>query len=716
MANENMSRRRPAPASKKKTNPRRKKKRSAWRIVGLIVGWLATLGVIAGLAGAALFFQYAKDAPNLTESDLMTYSSNTFVDSKGQVFAQTSTVKREYAQTKEIPKLLKNAVVSIEDRRFYKHNGVDPIRIAGALVANIEGSSLGLQGGSTLTQQLVKLSKFSTSTSDQTIKRKAQEAWLAMRVEKNFSKDQILTFYMNKVAMGHGLYGMKTASEYFYNKDLDQLTLAQTALIAGIPQSPSRYDPYNYPEYAKYRRDQVLDAMAINKVITQAQADQAKKVSIKDGLANIEAKQEAATAQDVMMDSYTQSVKKEVAKLGYDLDKDHITVYTSLDRNLQQKLYDTVNNGSVAFPDDELQVGATMVDPNTGRVVAQIGQRKRSAIAGTNHADLNRRSSGSSIKPLIDYAPAIEYLNWPTYRTVVDKAYNYPGLNKPVTDWDSKYMGNITMRKALAQSRNIPAVHTLEDVGGDKAAEFLKNLGIENIKQNPKTGEDEVQTPGGQDAIGIDVSTIQEAAAFAAFANGGTYYQPTYVTKIVTADGITRNYGVTGKRAMKTSTAFMMTDMMKDVIQTNATAPEAIIPGLHQAGKSGLVGYSADSGMPDRAISDAWFTGYTKKYSLSVWTGYDIPGQNYIDWDDQGLPEEVYKEVMQYAMANQPNDDWTAPDTVTSVVKGGKTEYLVKDASWSNGGLPERTFSQGVAVSDPDGESPLKKATTKKNN
>ncbi|HEY4400035.1 MAG TPA: transglycosylase domain-containing protein [Lactobacillaceae bacterium] len=711
-----MSRRRPAPASKKKTNPRRKKKRSAWRIVGLIVGWLATLGVIAVLAGAAIFFQYAKDAPNLTESELASANSSRILDSKGNVIWNASTEERDYAQSDEIPKVLKNAVVSIEDRRFYKHNGVDPVRIAGALVANIKGSSLGLQGGSTLTQQLVKLSKFSTATSDQTIKRKAEEAWLAMRVEKNFTKDQILTFYVNKVYMGHGVYGMKTASEYYYDKPLTELSLAQTALIAGIPQSPTSYDPYTYPKYAKYRRDLVLDAMVINKIITQKQADAAKKVSIKSGLVDLQAKQAANQTQSIKVDSYVQSVKDEVKALGYNLEKDHLTIYTSMDSNIQQKLYDTVNDGSVYFASDKLQVGATMTDPNTGRVIAQIGGRKTSIIGAWNHATQSGRSSGSSVKPLVDYAPAIEYLNWPTYRTVVDKAYKYPGLNKSVTDWDSKYMGNITMRKALAQSRNIPAVHTLEDVGGSNAEQFLNKLGIKNLQYNAKTDKYDEVNPGGQDAIGMNLSTRQEAAAFAAFANGGIYYKPTYVTKIVTSDGVTHNYGVTGTRAMKSSTAFMMTDMLKDVIQSNATAPEAIIPGLHQAGKSGLSSYGDNEGMPDRAIKDAWFTGYTKKYSLSVWTGYDEPKKGYISWDDQGLPEEVYKEVMQYAMANQPNDDWTAPDTVTSVVKGGKTEYMVKDASWSNGGLPETTFSQGVAVSDPDGPSTSSSSKKKSGN
>jgi len=348
-----------------------------------------------------------------------------------------------------------------------------------------------------------------------------------------------------------------------------------------------------------------------------------------------------------------------------------------MDSTMQQYMYDTANGNSVAFPSEDAQIGATMTDPSNGKVVAQIGSRNNQILQATNHATLTGRSAGSSIKPLLDYGPAIEYLNWPTYRTVEDKKYKYPGTNIDVYNWDRKDMGNITMRSALTQSRNIPAARTLEEVGGASAGKFVNSLGVPTN-----------HIPGGQDAINLDASTEQEAGAYGAIANGGTYYKPSYITKIVTADGTTHNYNTTGKRAMKTSTAFMLTDMMKGVIKPNATASDAIIPGLHQAGKSGLVAYGDNENMPDQAIKDAWFTGFTKAYALSVWTGYDWPAKNYIPWTYQDLPAQYYQRVMSYAMQNKPNTDWTAPDTVTPKVRGNIVEYEVKGEKWSNGGLP----------------------------
>ncbi|WP_273706546.1 transglycosylase domain-containing protein [Leuconostoc mesenteroides] len=656
--------------------PRKTKKKRRWILA--IFLWLFTLGLIAGLAGTALFFTYANDAPNITESDLASENSTQLLDSKGNVFWSMATQDRDYANSNEIPKQLKQAVVSIEDRRFYKHHGVDPIRIAGAAISNIKGSSLGMQGGSTLTQQLVKLSVFSTSTSDQTFKRKAQEAWLALRVEKNFTKNQILTFYMNKVYMGHGVYGMKTASEYFYGKALTDLSLPQLALLAGMPQSPTYYDPYLKDiTAAKERRDTVLKAMVTYGAITSKQAIEAMKVPVSDGLQDLNAKTEAANSTRQVADGYASSVITEAKKLGYDTTKAGLKIYTNMDSNLQQSLYDNANDGSVTFSSDDLQIGATMTDPNNGHVIAQIGGRNVNTLQALNRATSKNRSSGSSIKPLLDYGPAIEYLNWPTYRTVEDKKYKYNGTNISVYNWDKKYMGNITMRTALTQSRNIPAIRTLEEVGGSNAEKFVNGLGITTNS-----------TPGGSMAIGIDVSTEQEAAAFGAVANGGVYYKPTYISKIVTADGTTHSYTSSGTRAMKTSTAFMLTDMMKGVIKPNATAADAAIYGLYQAGKSGLVAYADDAGMPDKAISDAWFTGYTKSYTLSVWTGFDVPSKNYIPWTEQDLPAQYYAKVMAYAMQNKSNTDWTAPETVTAKVKGNIVEYEVKDASWSNGGLP----------------------------
>ena len=242
-------------------------------------------------------------------------------------------------------------------------------------MSNASGSA-GLQGGSTLDQQLIKLSYFSTKRSDQTIKRKAQEAWLAINMDRQYSKDQILTFYVNKVFMGDGCYGMQTAAKYYFGKTLDKLDLAQTALIAGIPNAPSSYNPYTNPEFAKKRRDDVLNAMVANKKITQAQANEAKQESITTGLVE-KSTSKTVTSTEKIADPYVKQVIEEAKKKGYDPYKDSLQIYTNLDMTIQKRLYEIANSDEyLNFPDDNIQVASTVIDPDNGNVVAMLGGRR----------------------------------------------------------------------------------------------------------------------------------------------------------------------------------------------------------------------------------------------------------------------------------------------------------------------------------------------------
>ena len=271
----------PTRSSRRQADEERDEEQRSGGLVKKIILSIVGVVVLLFVAGAALFFYYASSAPKISQSELASQNGTTIYDSQNRVISRLGLQKREYAKDSQVPATLKHAVVSIEDRRFYKHHGVDPIRIVGAATANIFGRSDGMQGGSTLTQQLVKLSVFSTAASDRTFKRKAQEAWLAINVERHFSKNQILDFYINKVYMGNGVYGMQTAAQYYYGKDLNQLSLSQLALLAGMPQSPTYYNPLSTnTQAATRRRNEVLNAMARSKYITQAQADKAAQESI----------------------------------------------------------------------------------------------------------------------------------------------------------------------------------------------------------------------------------------------------------------------------------------------------------------------------------------------------------------------------------------------------------------------------------------------------
>ena len=633
------------------------------------------------LAGVGLFWYYAKDAPELTDKKLDATVSSKLYTQDGELFEDLGAEKREKISANELPKTLEDAIVSVEDRRFYKHIGVDPIRIIGSALSNF--TSGGLQGGSTLTQQLIKLSFFSTSAEDQTLKRKAQEAWMAVRLEQKKSKQEILTYYVIKVYMSNGLYGMETASEMYFGKKLSELSLPQTALLAGMPQAPSAYDPYVYPDQAKKRRDTVLYTMLQNEKISQTEYDQAVNVPVTDGL------QELTQSDDntKIVDNYVKEVINEVQeKTDKNVYTDGLEIYTNLDLDAQKKLYDIVNTDQyVSYPDDEMQVASTLIDTNTGKVKAQIGGRHiaEDVTLGNNLAVNTSRDFGSTMKPVTDYGPAFEYLKYSTGKTITDAPYNYEGTSTPVGNWDNQYMGTITLRQALYLSRNVPAVKLFNEVGSDKVASFLKNLGIEysTIHQSNAISSNTEE----QDGTKYGASSLKMAAAYAAFANGGTYYKPQYVNKIVFQDGTEETYEPDGKTAMSPETAYMITDILKDTI-TEGTGTNAQIAGLYQAGKTGTSNYTDDEyaklGISSGVYPDILFAGYTPNYSISVWTGYNKK-MTPVTSESSHVASDVYRELMQYVSANVTNTDWEMPSGLIRV--GGelyyKDQYTVKSST-----------------------------------
>lgn len=649
------------------------------------------------LAGVGLFWYYAKDAPELTDKKLDATVSSKLYTQDGELFEDLGAEKREKISANELPKTLEDAIVSVEDRRFYKHIGVDPIRIIGSALSNF--TSGGLQGGSTLTQQLIKLSFFSTSAEDQTLKRKAQEAWMAVRLEQKKSKQEILTYYVNKVYMSNGLYGMETASEMYFGKKLSELSLPQTALLAGMPQAPSAYDPYVYPDQAKKRRDTVLYTMLQNEKISQTEYDQAVNVPVTDGL------QELTQSDDntKIVDNYVKEVINEVQeKTDKNVYTDGLEIYTNLDLDAQKKLYDIVNTDQyVSYPDDEMQVASTLIDTNTGKVKAQIGGRHiaEDVTLGNNLAVNTSRDFGSTMKPVTDYGPAFEYLKYSTGKTITDAPYNYEGTSTPVGNWDNQYMGTITLRQALYLSRNVPAVKLFNEVGSDKVASFLKNLGIEysTIHQSNAISSNTEE----QDGTKYGASSLKMAAAYAAFANGGTYYKPQYVNKIVFQDGTEETYEPDGKTAMSPETAYMITDILKDTI-TEGTGTNAQIAGLYQAGKTGTSNYTDDEyaklGISSGVYPDILFAGYTPNYSISVWTGYNNK-MTPVTSESSHVASDVYRELMQYVSANVTNIDWEMPSGLIRV--GGELYYKDQYTVRSNTVAPSTTIPSSSYVQTP---------------
>ncbi|VJV31583.1 penicillin-binding protein 1A [Streptococcus pneumoniae] len=671
-----------------------------------------SLVIAAIVLGGGVFFYYVSKAPSLSESKLVATTSSKIYDNKNQLIADLGSERRVNAQANDIPTDLVKAIVSIEDHRFFDHRGIDTIRILGAFLRNLQSNSL--QGGSTLTQQLIKLTYFSTSTSDQTISRKAQEAWLAIQLEQKATKQEILTYYINKVYMSNGNYGMQTAAQNYYGKDLNNLSLPQLALLAGMPQAPNQYDPYSHPEAAQDRRNLVLSEMKNQGYISAEQYEKAVNTPITDGLQSLK----SASNYPAYMDNYLKEVINQVEEeTGYNLLTTGMDVYTNVDQEAQKHLWDIYNTDEyVAYPDDELQVASTIVDVSNGKVIAQLGARHQSSNVsfGINQAVETNRDWGSTMKPITDYAPALEYGIYDSTATIVhDEPYNYPGTNTPVYNWDRGYFGNITLQYALQQSRNVPAVETLNKVGLNRAKTFLNGLGIDypSIHYSNAISSNTTESDKKYGA-----SSEKMAAAYAAFANGGTYYKPMYIHKVVFSDGSEKEFSNVGTRAMKETTAYMMTDMMKTVL-SYGTGRNAYLAWLPQAGKTGTSNYTDEEienhiKTSQFVAPDELFAGYTRKYSMAVWTGYSNRLTPLVG-NGLTVAAKVYRSMMTYLSEGSNPEDWNIPE---GLYRNG--EFVFKNGARStwNSPAPQQSPSTESSSSSSDSSTSQSSSTTPSTN
>lgn len=671
-----------------------------------------SLVIAAIVLGGGVFFYYVSKAPSLSESKLVATTSSKIYDNKNQLIADLGSERRVNAQANDIPTDLVKAIVSIEDHRFFDHRGIDTIRILGAFLRNLQSNSL--QGGSTLTQQLIKLTYFSTSTSDQTISRKAQEAWLAIQLEQKATKQEILTYYINKVYMSNGNYGMQTAAQNYYGKDLNNLSLPQLALLAGMPQAPNQYDPYSHPEAAQDRRNLVLSEMKNQGYISAEQYEKAVNTPITDGLQSLK----SASNYPAYMDNYLKEVINQVEEeTGYNLLTTGMDVYTNVDQEAQKHLWDIYNTDEyVAYPDDELQVASTIVDVSNGKVIAQLGARHQSSNVsfGINQAVETNRDWGSTMKPITDYAPALEYGVYDSTATIVhDEPYNYPGTNTPVYNWDRGYFGNITLQYALQQSRNVPAVETLNKVGLNRAKTFLNGLGIDypSIHYSNAISSNTTESDKKYGA-----SSEKMAAAYAAFANGGTYYKPMYIHKVVFSDGSEKEFSNVGTRAMKETTAYMMTDMMKTVL-SYGTGRNAYLAWLPQAGKTGTSNYTDEEienhiKTSQFVAPDELFAGYTRKYSMAVWTGYSNRLTPLVG-NGLTVAAKVYRSMMTYLSEGSNPEDWNIPE---GLYRNG--EFVFKNGARStwNSPAPQQPPSTESSSSSSDSSTSQSSSTTPSTN
>lgn len=617
-----------------------------------------TCFVSVGTIGTLVATKWISESPTISKQMLSSDSSSKMYDNSDNIIWQSSEKPREYIKYSELSKAYINALTSVENRSFFTDKGFSVKSVTSAVVGNIlhvGASSDGtVRGGSTITQQLIKLTAYGTGVKYQTAKRKVQEMYLSYNLTKTYSKKQILEFYVNKLYEGHRIYGIQTISKYYYGKSLKDLDLSQTAILAGIGQSPAVYDLYGSDKTLKLvtdRRNVVLKSMLDNHKITTSEYKSAVSEDIKTGLIPANQKiieTEKVTRQD---QAYIMSALNQVKSLGYDYTQDGLQIHTGLNQKMQDIVTDKLTHSTAYQGMEGVQSAVTITQPNTGYVMAQVGGRNLGdSLYGINRATQTSRSSGSGIKPLIDYGPAIQYLNWPTNHTLADTPYIYAGTNIQLYDFDRNYLGNMTMKQALITSRNVPAVRALDAVGGSRASSFLDKLNLPNNGANT----------GGSDGIGINASTAQMAAAYGAVANNGKMNTTRYVHKVVLPNGSVEQTPTHEVQAMSEGTAYSLISMMKDVFKKNASGPNAEISGLAQAGKTGTVGYDASVNVPSGAVSDSWVNGFIKGASVSMWTGYDFPNQNYIPASLELNDQTVYKEIMNEVKGMVDTSDWQA--------------------------------------------------------
>ncbi|WP_071395033.1 penicillin-binding protein 1A [Bacillus tuaregi] len=625
------------------------------------------IGTLMFIIGAGAFLWIIKDAPKFDETLLKApLSSTLYASDEKTIIAEIGTEKRDAVKVEQIPDVLKDAVIATEDARFYKHHGIDVKRTLVAIFNIITSGSFEGGGGSTITQQLVKNSFLSI---EQTPTRKIQEWYLALQLERRFSKDQILEMYFNKNLYGGDVYGVAKAAERFFGlgpDELDQLTLEQAALLAGIPQSPNRYIPTEDDnlEKAEKRRNMVLQYMNRHGYLSKSEMTEAQSTPIEETL-NIQ------MPKTNHYQAFVNTVIKEVqVKTDTNIFEDGLEIYTTIDPEIQQITEDVLStNNYVSFPDhDNLQSAVVITDTQTGAIKA-IGGGRNYQNGGYNFATMMKRQPGSTIKPILDYGPAIDNHKWSTGHLLKDEEYQYAN-GTPIRNANRKYAGNRSIRDHLAWSRNIPALKAFQAVGVDDATDFARSLGF------PITDEQKVNEAnaiGGIDAA----SPVVMAGAYAAFGNGGYYVEPHTVTKIIYQDGIEQNLEPEKNKVMEDYTAFLITDMLRTAVDSG-TGKQANIPNLDLAGKTGTTNFDkqteAKYGLPGNAVKDAWFVGYTPQYTGAVWTGYGktTSAHDYLNSTSENFSKLIFQAILSKTATS--SEKFKQPK---SVAKSGNEYYVI---------------------------------------
>ena len=588
---------------------KKKKQINTIRIINKTIIFTILFFIVTGFG----FFTYIYiNAPEFNSNLLYKKESSNIYDSKGDLIATIGTEKRQIVSFEELPQVLIDAIIATEDSRFYMHNGLDVARFLKASASYVMGSNIG--GASTLTMQISKntFTSFDASGFDGIIRKFTDIYMSIFKIEQDYSKEEIIEFYVNAPYLGGGAYGVQMASEIYFDKNVSDLNLIESAMIAGLFQAPGEYDPYVNPDKTNARKNEVLDLMYRHGYISENELNIAKSVNIENIITE---RSNEINAYQGFIDTVVQEVIDRTGDNPYEVSMD---IYSTMVKSKQ----DVINNfyKTHKFKDNKVQVGIGIIDNDTGAIIAVGAGRNKNSAMSLNYATQISRHPGSTAKPLFDYGPGIEYKNWSTYTPFTDKPvkYTYGGVMHNV---DNKYQGFLTLEQCLIRSRNTCALQAFQSLSNSKINKFVTSLGITPEYLGKNSYINEAHSIGGF----TGVSPVQLAAAYSAFGNGGYYTEPHSITKIVYKDGIderVEEFNYSKNRVMKNTTAYLISYMLK-----KATNSGVKVKGTDIATKTGTSSYDEarlkSLKIKGDAIQDAWTVTFSPDYSVAIWYGYD---------------------------------------------------------------------------------------------
>jgi len=653
--------------NRREEKKKQKKKKSFLRTLLTIFLSLCILGIFA--VAAFMIFIVATTEEFDTEA-LKNQDQTVIYDKNGNEIAKLGNEKRESISYDDLPQVLIDAIIATEDSRFYEHNGVDMARFMKASVFQLLGKS-DAGGASTLTMQVVKNNLTSTTSSGiKGIIRKFKDVYISVFfMEKKYTKNEIIEMYVNDSGLGGMIYGVEEASNYYFGKTASELSLPEAALLAGMYQAPSRYNPYKFPEAAAERRNTVLTLMVRHGYITEEEKEMASAVSIESML--------VGNDKESGYQGYIDTVLQEVIdKTGNDPAVVSMKIYTALDRDIQDGINSVLSGESYSgWADDEVQAGIAITDVNTGEIVA-IGAGRNRKPGDWNYATQAKRQPGSTAKPLFDYGPGFEYNDFSTYTLFNDEEWAY--TNGPtIGNWDGIFEGLITLRRALSYSRNIPALKAFQQVDKKNIVDFVNGLGLDvalsttsdNYMVSENGGDNVINEAYSIGGVGYGYSPLEMAEAYACFASGGYHIETHAVKKIEyrsTGEVVEFNYDK--EKVMSDSTAYLMNNILQYAVEYGFNGG-ARVYGSTVAAKTGTSNLPDEViqslGIPYGSVNDLWTVAYTPEYSVALWYGYEKATSEHYLSGASAPKDDVMRAVMKYVPISTTK--WTMPSSVVAV-------------------------------------------------